>query len=221
MRMAIAIRMSCIGKNRFYPLGWLGIALLVLLAACGQEEQQADGSVFGAGLEEGVPLTAPDGPAMQEDPNPATWVPSRFADAWYLPGMDRWDATRWGAPADSAAFNHCMADLDGDGMIDHALFLCRTDSIHPDSAYAVFVAFGDGRDTMLGAFSWAEAMGHIGMGLQLEPPGELRHLGSNEGTEIASPVVLQRPALTLLVFEKSAITWFWKEGRAVRVWTGD
>lgn len=114
-----------------------------------------------------------------------------------------------------------MANLDGDGKRDRALFLCRKDSVHPDSAYAVVVQWGDGGDTLLGVFSWAEAMGTLGMGLTLEPAGPLHHLGAEEPPDLPSPLYLDRPALTLVVFEKSAITWTWQGGHCHRVWTGD
>ena len=141
---------------------------------------------------------------------------------WYVPDSDRWGTARYQHFLDSTGgLDQRTADLDGDGTRDRALFLCRTDSIHPDSSYAVLIQWGAGGDTLLGVFSWAEALGSIGMGLVLEPPGELHTRGQEEGPDLPTPLILHHPALTLQVFEKSAVTWSWRDGKCRRVWTGD
>lgn len=155
---------------------------------------------------------------VPSDPFAASALPQ----GWILPDRERWDDERYRHHSDSSGgLEQRSADLDGDGTKDRALFLCRTDSVHPDSSYAVLIQWGAGGDTLLGVFSWAEAQGSIGMGLVLEPPGELHHLGPEEGPDLPTPLVLVDPALTLLVFEKSAVTWSWRGGKCRRVWTGD
>lgn len=141
-----------------------------------------------------------------------------------LPPIDRWDAY-WQEQykADSTGdLRMRTADLDGDGGNDHVLLLVRPDTTHRDSSYALVVSFSDGRDTLLASYPWAESEGGIGIGLTLEPPGELGHLGGEEGEEeIASPVQLTQPAITVVFFEKASITWFWSKGSFHQVWTGD
>lgn len=151
-------------------------------------------------------------------------VPARYALAWERPALDEWDAywMEQYAPDSSGDLRQRTADLDGDGGADHALFLVRMDTTHRDSSYALVVSFSNGRDTLLASYPWAESEGGIGMGLLLEPPGELGHLGGEEGEEeIASPVLLAQPAITLVFFEKASITWYWSSGRFHQVWTGD
>ena len=144
--------------------------------------------------------------------------------AWFLPAIDRWDAY-WQEQykSDSTGdLRQRTADMDGDGGVDHALFLARIDSSRRDSSYALVVNFSNGRDTLLASYPWAESEGGIGMGLTLEPPGELGHLGGEEGEEeIASPVQLTQPAITVVFFEKASITWYWSKGGFHQVWTGD
>ena len=79
---------------------------------------------------------------------------------------------------------------------------------------------GAGGDTLLGTFSWAEAMGTIGAGLRRYPSGTIHHLGS-EDEDIGSPLVLEHSALSLRYFEKSEVTWFWRDGGFHRIWTAD
>lgn len=151
-------------------------------------------------------------------------IPARYQHVWQLPELDRWDAY-WiqQYPADSTGdLRQRTADLDGDGGLDQALFLCRVDTAQRDSSYALVVAFSNGRDTLLVSYPWAESQGGIGMGLALEAPGALGHLGGEEGeAEIPSPVNLTQPAVTVIFFEKASITWFWSKGSFHQVWTGD
>ncbi|MFZ1688852.1 MAG: hypothetical protein WAU70_15600 [Flavobacteriales bacterium] len=162
--------------------------------------------------------------APSEDSTVAPLIPMRYQQAWFLPPISRWERY-WQQQyaADSTGdLSMRTADLDGDGSSDHVLFLCSTDTAERDSAYVVLVTFGNGRDTLLVSYPWAEAQGGIGMGLALHPPGTLEHLGGEEGeAEIASPVLLTQPAVTVLFFEKAAITWFWRDGSFHQVWTGD
>jgi hypothetical protein len=77
------------------------------------------------------------------------------------------------------------------------------------------------------AFRWlpektpcSMSMDRIGFGLVIEPPGEIHHLGSDT-EEIPSPVRINSSALTVVYFEKSAVTWFWRDRRFHQVWTAD
>lgn len=182
----------------------------------------------GAPAPEQTPSTAPtsDTTAARPDEGHAAQpaFPAKYRSAWHLPVIDQWDAY-WQEQykADSTGdLRQRTADLDGDGGIDHALFLARTDTTRRDSSYALVVTFSNGRDTLLASYPWAESEGGIGMGLALEPPGELGHLGGEEGEPaIASPVRLEHPAITVIFFEKASITWFWEKGSFHQVWTGD
>jgi len=151
-------------------------------------------------------------------------IPAKYSPLWQLSKLDRWDPY-WQEqyPADSTGdLRQRTADLDGDGGLDQALFLCRMDTAQRDSSYALVVAFSNGRDTLLASYPWAESQGGIGMGLALEAPGALGHLGGEEGeAEIPSPVNLTQPAVTVIFFEKASITWFWSKGSFHQVWTGD
>ncbi len=151
-------------------------------------------------------------------------VPANYRKDWNIPAIHQWDPY-WQDQykADSTGdLRMRTADFDGDGGIDHALFLCRTDTSRRDSSYALVVAFSNGRDTLLASYGWAESEGGIGMGLQLEAPGDLGHLGGEEDEEvIASPVHISQPAITLIFFEKASITWYWDKGSFHQVWTGD
>lgn len=151
-----------------------------------------------------------------------TQLPAHMQAEWEIPAPERWDPY-WVEqyPDDSTGtLGHRTADLDGDGTIDHAYFLSRRDTSRRDSTYALFIHFGDGRDTVLTMESWAEMDG-IGMGLTLEPPGPLGHLGGEEGGEPEGTVQLAQPAVTLVYFEKASITWYWRDGSFHQVWTGD
>ena len=165
-----------------------------------------------------------DTPGSTTCPVIPSWIPRRYQKDWLLPLIDRWDAY-WQEQykADSTGdLRMRTADLDGDGGKDHVLLLVRPDTTHRDSSYALVVSFGNGRDTLLASYPWAESEGGIGMGLLLEPPGELAHLGGEEGDEdIPSPVQLTQPAITVVFFEKASITWFWSKGGFHQVWTGD
>src|SRR6188768_2426688 len=85
---------------------------------------------------------------------PERLIPAGYKENWFLPSIDRWE-TYWQEQykADSTGdLRMRHADLDGDGMIDHALFLCRADTTRRDTAYAVVVSFGNGKDTLLEAY---------------------------------------------------------------------
>jgi len=165
-----------------------------------------------------------DTPGSTTCPVIPSWIPERYQEDWLLPPIDRWDAY-WQEQykADSTGdLRMRTADLDGDDGEDRVLLLVRTDTTRRDSSYALVVSFSDGRDTLLASYPWAESEGGIGMGLLLEPPGELGHLGGEESEEeIASPVQLTQPAITVIFFEKASITWFWSKGSFHQVWTGD
>ena len=150
-------------------------------------------------------------------------IPVRYAKEWFLPTLDRWEAY-WQEQykADSTGdLRMRHADMDGDGTLDHALFLCRADTTRRDTSYAVVVSFGNGRDTLLEAYPWAEYQCGIGMGLALEPTGALSHLGGEENEAEASTVRLKHPAVTVIFFEKASITWFWDNGSFHQARTGD
>ena len=151
-------------------------------------------------------------------------VPVQYQQHWQLPGLERWDEywQKQYATDTTGDLRIRTADLDGDGGDDHALFLCNTDTARRDSVYAIVVAFSNGSSALLASYPWAEYDGGIGMGLMLEPPGPLGHLGGEEGEEeILSPVELTQPAITVVFFEKASITWFWRNGAFHQVWTGD
>ncbi len=148
-------------------------------------------------------------------------LPAHVKAVWELPAPGRWDDYWVQQYADSGGtLGHRAADLDGDGTVDHAFLLSRRDTTRRDSTYALFVRSGNYRDTVLAVESWAEMDG-IGLGLVLEPPGPLGHLGGEEGGEPEGTVDLKQHAITLVYFEKSAITWYWKDGSFHKVWTGD
>lgn len=149
-------------------------------------------------------------------------LPAHLAAVWEMPSPQRWDEYWEKQYGDSTGtLGHRHADLDGDGIMDHAFLLSRKDTANRDSTYALVVRFGNDRDTLLSVEPWAEADGHIGMGLDLEPPGKLGHLGGEEGGEPEGSVELKQPAVTLVYFEKASITWYWKDGSFHKVWTGD
>lgn len=172
--------------------------------------------------QEAPPIPAQDTIAQQPIHDPGMRIPSRYSAVWALPDTSRWLSYWRQQYTDSTGdLRQRTADLDGDGTLDHALFLCRKDTARHDSAYALIIAFGDQRDTVLDVSPWAEAEGGIGMGLALEPPGVLHHLGGEEGGEPEGSVKLEHPAVTLLYFEKASITWYWRDGTFHKVWTGD
>lgn len=183
----------------------------VLLAACGSSTPTNEAN--------GTPVDS----VAQAPTEPKEFsLPARVSANWQLLAPDRWDTYWQQQYADSTGdLGHRTADLDGDGTVDHALFLSRKDTTRRDSAYALVVCFGNNTDTTLAVESWAEADGHIGMGLDLEPPGPLGHLGGEEGGEPEGTVDLKQPAVTLIYFEKASITWYWKDGSFHQVWTGD
>ncbi len=177
-----------------------------------------------------TPLTIPTNNAVDtssatpdEGNNPPQLIPARYGKSWFLPPIDRWDPYWLEQYKTDSTGDLRMrhADLDGDGTQDHAMFLCRTDTTRRDSAYAVVVSFGNGRDTLLESYSWAEEQGGIGMGLALEPSGPLNHLGGEDEESEPSTVQLKYPAVTVIFFEKASITWFWDKGSFQQVWTGD
>ncbi|MEO8067654.1 MAG: hypothetical protein ABI599_08190 [Flavobacteriales bacterium] len=155
--------------------------------------------------------------------NSARMLPQRYRAEWRMPDPDRWDEYWQQQYADTGGtLGMRSADFDGDGTMDDALLLHRTDTTQRDTSLALLVAFGNGRDTLLATYPWAESEGGIGMGLLLHPAGPLGHLGGEEGElVIPSPVQLEHPAVTMVFFEKGAITWFWYNGKFQHVWTGD
>ena len=188
------------------------ILFCVCLCACSAPPKEVDET----------PPPVQDTLVQEESNAQVALLPARFEDVWELPSPQRWD-TYWEKEyGDSTGtLGHRQADLDGDGTVDHALLLSRKDTADRDSAYAVVIRFGNDRDTLLSVEPWAEADGHIGMGLDLEPPGMLGHLGGEEGGEPEGRVELKQPAVTLVYFEKASITWYWKDGSFHKVWTGD
>lgn len=187
------------------------IAACALLAACGSSTQPEE-----------RPVTVPDTLAQGPLDPPEPLVPARYVEAWELPALDRWDTYWQEQYTDSTGdLRHRTADLDGDGAVDHALLLSRKDTTRQDSAYALVIRFGDDRDTLLEVAPWAESEGGIGVGLALEPPGEMGHLGGEEGGEPEGSVQIVHPAVTLVYFEKASVTWFWEKGSFHKVWTGD
>lgn len=155
--------------------------------------------------------------------NSARLLPQRYRAAWRMPDADRWDKYWLEQYADTGGtLGLRSADFDGDGSLDRALLLERTDTLHADSSLALVVRFGNGRDTLLAAYPWEGVQGTIGLGLTLHPAGALGHLGGEEDEPvIPSPVQLEHPAVTVVFFEKGAITWFWYHGKFQHVWTGD
>lgn len=153
---------------------------------------------------------------------PDLLLPARMRAVWQLTPEDRWDNYWVGQYTDSTGgLGHRSADFDGDGTVDHAVLLTRKDTARRDSSYALFVQLNLSHDTVLTVEPWAEYDGHIGLGLRVEPPGPMGHLGGEEGGEPEGTVDLKQPAITLEYFEKASITWFWKDGSFHKVWTGD
>ncbi len=161
--------------------------------------------------------------SLEQGTDPLNLVlPERIRDLWEPTPENRWDAYWEEEYADSTgSLGHRSADFTGDGTVDQAFFLTRKDTARRDSAYALVILFDRVRDTVLTVEPWAEAEGHIGMGLTLEPPGMLGHLGGEEGGEPEGQVNLKQSAITLVYFEKASITWYWKDGSFHKVWTGD
>ncbi len=180
-----------------------------------------------------APRTAPEPPIEAALPDtsavPTTVadlrIPPRLRAEWEAPALERWPADLRARHRDTTGdLRERRADFDGDGLSDAAFFLRNRQARSAerrDSTYAVVVVFGAGGDTLLGVFSWAEAMGTLGAGLEVYPPRTLHHLGSEEEEDIGSPVVLEHPALSLMYFGKSEVTWFWREGSFHRIWTAD
>lgn len=143
--------------------------------------------IFGCGTTttEGSERTTLRPDSASTSASPKSVVPAKFEQMWQLPTLDRWDAywLEQYAADSSGDLRQRAADLDGDGGIDHALFLCRIDTTRRDSSYALLITFSNGRDTLLASYPGAESEGGIGMGLQLERPGELGHLGGEEAEE--------------------------------------
>lgn len=188
----------------------LSFTVALVLCACGAPEPPTE-----------TPQTSPDTTAQAFN-DPEHVLPAHIQAVWELPAPERWD-TYWieqYADSTTGTLGHRTADLDGDGALDHAYLLTRRDTARRDSTYALFVQFGNARDTVLTVEPWAEMEG-IGMGLTLEPPGPLGHLGGEEGGEPEGTVDLKQPAITLVYFEKASITWYWKDGSFQKVWTGD
>lgn len=212
--MDLAERPSPIFAGMKADLFLLSLSLVLLFSYCAAPSPQ-EASI------DPVPDPAITTEAGSDAATPLT--PGRYAKDWLLPSLDRWE-THWQEQykADSTGdLRMRHADMDGDGTIDHALFLCRADTTRRDTSYAVVVSFGNGRDTLLETYPWAEYQGGIGMGLALEPPGTLSHLGGEEDEAEASTVRLKHPAVTVIFFEKASITWFWDKGTFQQVWTGD
>lgn len=155
----------------------------------------------------------------------AVWnllLPARIREVWELTSEERFDSYWVGQYTDSTGgLGYRSADFDGDGTVDHAFLLTRKDTTRRDSSYALFVHLDLSHDTVLTVEPWAAYDGHIGLGLRVEPPGPMGHLGGEEGGEPEGSVDLKQPAITLEYFEKASITWYWKDGSFHKVWTGD
>lgn len=201
------------------------IWIACLLLACGTHEAQPEQALIDpvdAEAVDTVPMI--EGPTDDPPTGQVLKVPHRYLNEWERPSLDGWDPDLVALYSDSTGdVRERHADLDGDGAKDAAIFLRRPEmrsSEQRKDAYAVVVVFGAGGDTLLGTFSWAEAMGTIGAGLGLYLPHNLHHLGSEE-EDIGSPVALEHSVLSLRYYEKSEVTWFWRDGRFHRVWTAD
>lgn len=167
-------------------------------------------------------LTLQDTLAQEPMDPENTLLPARYKHAWELPDLSRWDAYwREQYTESTGDLRHRTGDLDGDGALDHALLLSRKDTTRRDSAYALVVQFGNQRDTLLEVAPWMGSEGGIGVGITLEPPGELGHLGGEEGGESEGSVQVVQPAVTLEYFERASVTWYWEKGAFHKVWTGD
>lgn len=170
------------------------------------------------------PSTAPTQDTLSTSASVHDTVSNVFEEQgvkWIVPEAARWDTMWWRTYGDSTGtLSHRRADLDGDGRMDEAFVVER----RADTAYvvAIRVSLATGKDTLLEAYQSESSIERIGFGLMIEPPGEIHHLGGDDDAEeIPSPTRTNASSLTAVYFEKSAITWFWKDGRFHQVWTGD
>ncbi|MBK8948953.1 MAG: hypothetical protein IPM68_08895 [Flavobacteriales bacterium] len=184
-------------------------AASVVLAACGAPDRSTntvtDADTLAGATRDTVTITVP------------TIVPPT---PWVVPDTTRWSAYWWTNYRDSmGTLAMREADLDGDGAVDRAVVVEEPGS-GPGRRQAIWVDRVSGADTVLVIEGSEAALDTIDFGLLIGPAGEIDHLGS-DAEEIPSPFHSAQPVLSVIHFEKSAVTYVWMGGRFIPVWTGD
>ncbi|QQR88252.1 MAG: hypothetical protein IPJ76_08600 [Flavobacteriales bacterium] len=139
---------------------------------------------------------------------------------WLVPDTTRWSSYWWTTYRDTTGtLAMRKADLDGDGAVDRAVVV-EGSGRGPGGVQGIWVDRASGADTVLVIEGGDAELDSIGFGLLIWSAGDIDHLGS-DAEEIPSPFRSEHPVLTVIYFEKSAVTYVWKECRFVPVWTGD
>jgi len=187
----------------------LAIVAVVLHASCSAPSTSKDV----AQTSDTVAVIERDGAAVNVpiDVPPAPWV---------LPDTTRWSEYWWTNYRDSTGtLARRSADLDGDGVLDKALVV-EQQGTGADRRQAIWIDRASGADTVFVIEGSEAELDTIGFGLLIWPAGDIDHLGSDT-EDIPSPFHTEHPVLSAIYFEKSEVTYVWKDGRFHAVWTGD
>ena len=135
---------------------------------------------------------------------------------WYLPAPGNWDAFWFKEyKKDSVLVNYITGDFNCDGKKDYSLLLANA-----KEGFAVWV-LQSAKETYeaIKLVEFGQMERPVEVGLQFTEVGELNYLYEN--AEDVKSVTLKCPAISVLYFEKAAVTYYWENGKYVEVQTGD
>lgn len=188
------------------------IAAVLLLSACGGASTTPEGK----GTDHADTLKPTADSAQAAAPSI-----SDLPAGWHVPDTLRWSAYWWTNYKDSTGTLAVRkADLDGDGALDHAVVVERSAGPGTKQEQGVHVRFANGADTMFMMEAVDGGLDTLGFGLTIWPPDDIDHLGSDT-EDIPSLFHSEQPVLSVIYFEKSAVSYLWMNGRLHAVWTGD
>ncbi len=135
---------------------------------------------------------------------------------WRIPDPDNWDSFWFKEyKKDSALVNYISGDFNCDNKKDYALLLVNT-----KEGFAIWVFQSDNEEYKTIKL---DELGHmekpVEVGLQFTEAGLLNYLDAN--AEDVKSIHLNCPAISIIFFEKAAVTYYWDKSKYKEVQTGD
>ncbi|HZH38579.1 MAG TPA: hypothetical protein VEX17_00755 [Bacillales bacterium] len=202
--------------------------LFVALLACNQQTstghtEHKDSIVK---IDTTTPVVPRDKPkdtiAPFDDPVYNNYIPQKLHDimvqklpGWTLPKPSDWTAYWFNTyKKDSALVNYITADFNCDQKQDYALLLTNK-----QNEIAVWAIQSNKEDyAAIKLYELGKPGKPFDNGIELIPKGEVNYLDDKGNYKSMN---FKCPAIQLLFFEKSAISFYWNNGKYERIQTGD
>jgi hypothetical protein len=135
---------------------------------------------------------------------------------WHLPNPNTWEAVWFDSyKKDSVLVNYVSADFNCDSKQDYALLL-----INEKQEFAIWVLQSQNEDYKpIRLYDLGNMGKPLEVGIEHFGKGALNYL--DENAEDVKSIMLKCPAIQVMFFEKTAVTYYWENGKYNEVQTGD